>query len=275
MATHTLLEERDPFEAFLKRKMLSEVTINLYMLFLEKMAILLKETEMELNQTIVDAYLDAYPHAIGRAFLKNYLEFKNRRDLIIVKRTGRMPKKETITIPDNELPLIRDMLYSHGDRFGLVFDLTIACALRRQEVLGIKAGDIKIESEDKMFILIKKGKGNKERMVFVPKEIALLVVHYCFNEHLKPVDYLFRSKTNPEKNIDKTSWNRAFKIACLDAVGKDYHPHQLRHTRTTQWFNEGVDIVRIQQRLGHSNIATTRLYINPDNKKELERWSNE
>ena len=126
-----------------------------------------------------------------------------------------------------------------------------------------------------MFILIKKIKGNKDSMVYVKKNIALLLIHYCFNHDLKPSDYLFSSKKHIYKNIDKTAWNKAFSIASYDAVGKKYHPHQLRHTKATEWYNEGVDIVRIQQRLGHSNIATTRLYLNPDNKKELERWSNE
>ena len=56
---------------------------------------------------------------------------------------------------------------------------------------------------------------------------------------------------------------------------KHYFPHQLRMTKATEWFESGVDVTRIKTRLGHENISTTMLYIKPDEKKELELWSNE
>ena len=273
--THSILEETESFKAFLYRKILSPVSVDHYIIYLVKMLELMNETGIELNQIIVNSFLDAYPHGLGRAFLKNYLEFMGRKDLDIPKRTGHVPRKEVATIPPNESELIREKLYNHDERFGLIFDISLGCALRRQEVMSIKAGDIKIEGEDKMFILIKRGKGNKERIVFVPKDIAVLIITFCYNHKLTPADYLFTSKKNIGKILDVTAWNKAFLFACIEAVGKRYHPHQLRHTKSTEWFEKGIDIVRIQQRLGHSSIATTRLYLNPDSKKELERWSNE
>jgi len=268
------LQEKKEFELFLKRKGLSVETLKLYLIYIDKINELIIETGQDLNQLLADAFLDVYPHAIGRAFLKNYLEFKNNTSIRIVKRTGRVAKKEVVIIPPHELELVRDYLYSRNEKFGLLLDVSVNCALRRQEAINIKAGDIKVV-DDNMFILIKKAKGNKERTVFVPKNIAVLIIHYSFANHLKPSDYIFRSSKNPERPIDKTIWNKVFSKATFKTLGKKYHPHQLRHTRATQWFENGIDIVRIQQRLGHSNIATTRLYLNPDNKRELDKWSKE
>ena len=270
----SILQEHENFKSFLIRKGLSLETQKLYLMYVEKMIYILKEADQDLNQDVINIFLDAYPHGVSRAFLKNYLEFKKRKDLEIIKRSGRSPKKETITLTTEELSKVRERLYNHADKYGLLFDLSVACALRRQEVIGIMIKDIKINDDDSMMILIR-GKGNKERRVVVPKEIASLVIHYTFSNWMKPHDYLFRSTTDPDRPMDKTMWNKAFNHASMDAIGKKFHPHQLRHTRATDWFNKGIDIVRIQQRLGHSNIATTRLYLNPDNKKELDKWSKE
>jgi len=38
---------------------------------------------------------------------------------------------------------------------------------------------------------------------------------------------------------------------------------------------EGISVFRIKERLGHADISSTMLYINPDEEKELELWENE
>lgn len=236
----------------------------------------MNELEVEtIDQDIVDAFIQLYNDSIGRAFMKNYLEMKKRRDLYITRPTGRKAKKVVQTIPEEDIEKIRTELYKRDERFGLIFDLSVNCALRRQEVMAIRVQDIKIEKNDKMFIRIVRGKGNKERWVYVPKEIAVLVLTFCIRDNLRNDSFLFRSKLEPEKNLGKKEWNKRFAIASYDATGKKYHPHQLRHTRATEWYKDGIDIFSIQKRLGHSDISTTMLYINPENIQELEKWSNE
>ena len=276
MDNHKLCERND-FELFLIRKGLSNETKKLYMLYYGKLETIMQGVDRELDQEIVNAFLDLYPNIVSRALLKNYMEFKDV-NFKILKVTGRKERKEVETIPYAELQKIRRELYQRDDRFGLIFDLSEGCALRRQEVINIKAEDISTEEIDSklcMFILLKKTKGNKERKVFVPENTAIILIKFMDKNKLLKSSYLFRSNLNPKKHIDKTQWNKAFSKASLDAVGKKYHPHQLRHSKSLEWFNNGVDIVRIQQRLGHSDISTTRLYINPDKLKELEKWSKE
>jgi len=270
-------KEREEFDLFLTRKTLSNETKKLYDLYHRKLLMLLQCTERDLDQEIANSFLDAYPHAISKAFLRNYLEFKDI-SLKIQKRTGTPPKKEIENISEEELIKIRQKLYDHDERFGLIFDLSECCALRRQEVLNIKCADITLPETDgnlAMFIKLKNTKGNKERSVFVLEKIAVKIIEFIAKNNLKTGDYLFRSNGNQEKPIDKTQWNKAFSKASLRATGKKYHPHQLRHNRSLKWYEKGMDIVRIQQRLGHSNISTTRLYINPDKLKELKKWSKE
>jgi integrase len=269
---------RDDFSSFLTRKILSEETKKLYVMYFRKMLYIMEAVERtELDQDIVNAFIDTYPNIVSRAFLRNYLEHCGRTDLIIQKRTGTSPHKEIQQISDDELKRIRKKLYDRDERFGFIFDLSENCALRRQEVINIKGGDVSIKGTDdpKMFIIIKKAKGNKEREVFVPNETSARLLEFMSRKGLKTGSYLFRSNANPQRPMDKTQWNKAFAKASLEATGKKYHPHQLRHHRSLSWFDKGIDIVRIQQRLGHSNIATTRLYINPDKINEMKKWSKE
>jgi len=269
--------EREEFELFLSRKILSNETIKLYTLYYDKFIYLLKATEKDLDQEIANAFLDAYPHAISKAFLKNYSEFRDI-PIKIPKRTGTKEQKEVENIPDDELERIRQKLYDHDIRYGLMFDLSENCALRRQEVINIKCPDIslkEIDGVDCMFIKLKKTKGNKQRSVFVLEKTALQIIKYIADQNLLKDDYLFKSNARQEKPIDKTMWNKAFTKASIEATGKKYHPHQLRHKRSLKWYEKGIDIVRIQQRLGHSNISTTRLYINPDKLTEMKKWSKE
>lgn len=268
----------EEFELFLKRKTCGDVTRKLYLMYLGKIFEIMDATRTDLNQEIVDGFLDAYPHAVGRAFLRNYLEFRHRQDLTIQKKTGTQSRKEVENIPDNELMGIRKALYEHDERYGLLFDVSEGCALRRQEALNIKRGDMRIEKNDDgtpiMFIRLKKTKGERERSVVVPNEVAVKLLHFIGLD--MPNDrYIFRSNADPTRTLDKTMWNKAFTKASLKATGKKYHPHQLRHSRSLKWFDKGIDIVSIQRRLGHSSIATTQIYINPDKLKELEKWSKE
>jgi integrase len=273
-----LLSSLEDFNSFLTRKALSIETKKLYLMYFKKLSWIMGQSCIDLNQAIVDGFLDVYPNIVARAFMRNYLEYRHMSNLIIQKRTGRMQRKEVETISEKDLLKIRTELYVHDERYGLIFDLSEGCALRRQEALNVKASDISIETiegKDNMFILLKKTKGNKERKVFVPNDVAVNLVKFIAENKLTVGSFLFRSNANPEHSIDKTMWNKAFSKASLIATGRKYHPHQLRHSRSLKWFDKGIDIVRIQQRLGHSNIATTRLYINPDNRKELEKWSRE
>ena len=274
----TDLSKAEQFENFLLRKKQMDETRKLYLMYFKKLLILLQGTrDMVMDQDVVNAFIDVYPNNVARAFLKNYLEYKDLH-LTIQKITGRAKQKVVIKIPEHEIELIREGLYRKDERYGLIFDLTEGCALRRQEVLNIKGSDIEVkegEDDSKMFIIIKKAKGNKERWVFVPTSVSIKLYEYLLRKKILTSEFVFKSRVYPERHVEKSWWDRVFSKVAYQVTGKKYHPHQLRHSRSLKWYDNGVDILRIKNRLGHSNISTTMLYINPDNRKELERWSKE
>jgi len=44
-------------------------------------------------------------------------------------------------------------------------------------------------------------------------------------------------------------------------IGVDVHPHMLRHSYAIRLIRNDVDLRRLQQLLGHSNIQTTTVYL--------------
>lgn len=55
---------------------------------------------------------------------------------------------------------------------------------------------------------------------------------------------------------------KAISIAAADAkIMKRVTPHTLRHTNATALLDMGVNVRRIQEHLGHSNLATTEIYL--------------
>lgn len=256
---------------YLKLKGMSQETIKQYNHYYYKLRIALKE--YPLDQNLIDGFILVNKSNLVKSFVKNYLTFIGNKQFEVRKMTGRVEKKKTELIPEEHIIKLREYFYNKEDiKYGLILDLTYSCALRRQEVLGIKAGDFswierKEDPNAPIKLIIKKGKGNKQRFVIVPNLLMEAIRLYIQEKNIKAGEKLFK--------INSYTWWEVFNEACLKLFNKPYKPHALRHTKASNWWSSGIDIVRIQQRLGHSNISTTRLYISPDEETELKKWRDE
>jgi integrase/recombinase XerD len=63
---------------------------------------------------------------------------------------------------------------------------------------------------------------------------------------------------------------RTLKGIAQKAGVKDATLHKFRHTYATRLLESGADIVTVQKLLGHSDIDTTRQYLNPDEALKRE-----
>lgn len=56
-------------------------------------------------------------------------------------------------------------------------------------------------------------------------------------------------------------------------TGLNVHPHLLRHTHATMYYQQTKNIKQVQERLGHSQIQTTmNLYLHPSDEEIRENW---
>jgi len=117
-----------------------------------------------------------------------------------------------------------------------------------------------IEEEGKVFLRVRSGKGQKERLVpVIDKEVAWELLKLSKE---KGKDFLFGVKAGTLKDY-------AYKVK--RASGVDFHSHRLRHTLATRLLAKGISIDVVQKVLGHASINTTRRYAEtlPERVKEL------
>lgn len=115
-------------------------------------------------------------------------------------------------------------------------EISFFTGLRLNEVLSLKAEDI----EGNTIKVI--GKGNKFRLAYIPQTKKELIEN-------------FKSFTISENYIMVTV-NRISK-----RIGKPFSFHSLRHSFAINIVKKGGNISTLQKLLGHSNLATTSIYL--------------
>lgn len=149
-----------------------------------------------------------------------------------------------------------------------MLELLYGTGLRISEMLDLKLTDVDFEN----CIVRCFGKGSKERIVPIGEYIIDALNNYLENgrnsliNKKKISDYLFLN--NRGGRISRFSFFKILKKLLREKeIKKDVSPHSLRHSFATHMLENGADLRSIQELLGHSDIATTRIYTHITNKK--------
>jgi integrase/recombinase XerC/integrase/recombinase XerD len=169
------------------------------------------------------------------------------------------PDKKPAFLTEEELKRVSEAMGSIPKHVRLAFETMLWTGLRVSEVASLTGEDV-IEEEGKVFLRVRSGKGQKERLVPVmEKEVAWELLRLSKEKGKGP---LFGVKAGTLKDY-------AYKVK--RASGVDFHCHRLRHTLATKLLAKGVSIDVVQKVLGHASINTTRRYAEtlPERVKEL------
>jgi site-specific recombinase XerD len=143
------------------------------------------------------------------------------------------------------------------------------CGLRLSELLSLKEKDFNWvtwrQDKTKFGHLTFVGKGNKERMVYVPPDLMAGIEAYIQK-------YVMRTSDEGEGEaklfrVSKTYFEELVRNNSKEAIKRRIKVHTLRHSFSSWLYDKGLDIVKLQQLLGHQSIATTQLYTHISNKK--------
>ena len=133
--------------------------------------------------------------------------------------------------------------------------------MRQAELVGLKESQV-----DKSYNQIKVlGKGNKERVIPVSRELIDLLDRYMKDKRKELEQYSAEHLLVNEKGkklYPKYVYNTVKKYLSQKDVTtiNKRSPHVLRHTFATHLMNNGADINAVKELLGHSSLAATQIY---------------
>ncbi len=127
--------------------------------------------------------------------------------------------------------------------------------LRLNELLSLRVKDL---HWDRNQVLVKGGKGKKDRMVMLSQTLKEILVLY-FNEY-QPIYWLFEGAEHGKPYSSKSVQKVVRKAARLAGITRRVTTHTLRHCFATHLLDRGTDVRFIQELLGHKDIRTTLVY---------------
>ena len=191
------------------------------------------------------------------------------------------------------LPETQDILWPARDK-ALVLTMYSA-GLRISELVSLSMKRLTGNMEGAKIT----GKGGKERMVFFSEEARAALMDYLPEREAKiknlslntshkgtktqrktrnlqntpkPLclrafvrgslendDALFVSEKGRPLSVSGTRWIIT-QYAQVSGLGKNIHPHSLRHSFATHLVNSGCDVRIVQEMLGHASLSTTQRY---------------
>jgi site-specific recombinase XerD len=127
--------------------------------------------------------------------------------------------------------------------------------LRARECVELQVQDLDVPGRR---LLVREGKGRKDRVVYMTAVAADAVVKYLEHMPHPATGPLWLRRSGRPITYQ---WLHARMVALGQAAGGvDLTPHRLRHTLATRLLNAGMEITRIQKLLGHQEINTTMVY---------------
>lgn len=180
------------------------------------------------------------------------VEYKDRRYL----KKGEIEK---IIFTVNESTGLRDTLISKRNR--LIIYLGIYCGLRRGEFMNLLLSDIDIERK----ILTVRGsisKSKVSRVIPLKGKLVVLLKDYLLERKSKGYDTPYLLISSRDKNKHFTYNGLKHLVEKIRRVSKtNFHVHLLRHTFAVNMINQGCDIAKLKQLMGHSDIRMTMVYL--------------
>jgi site-specific recombinase XerD len=203
--------------------------------------------------------------------LRSFLKFCAKIDIPALTadkiELSRTHRKQVTFLNQEELDRIfaqPDLNTLIGIRDRAILELLFSSGLRVSELTGLDKDHINLKRREFMV----RGKGQKDRPIFISPDAAKWIEHYLNRreDNVKPlfIRYSGSKQVDLSGNFHRLTSRSIQRIvsryALLAGITKHVSPHTLRHSFATDLLMNGGDLRAVQAMLGHSNISTTQIY---------------
>ena len=150
-----------------------------------------------------------------------------------------------------------------GKRDAGIIALAYCGGLRRQELANLQVADLN-DKDDEIEITIKRGKGRKDRILFLNNGGADALRDYLSVRGSLPGALFWSSfkggKLVPDSKMTDQAIYARIRWCAKKAGVKSLTPHDMRRSFVSDMLDAGVDISTVAAMAGHSSVATTQRY---------------
>ncbi|HBV96308.1 MAG TPA: hypothetical protein DEF36_04595 [Desulfotomaculum sp.] len=208
--------------------------------------------------------------------LRHFFNFLNSRNLTLFSGNELFPviftnKRERI-LSFYSIEEIRRIVSAidrgtpYGKRDFAVVLLAAELGIRSGDIIRLKMSDLHWEHDTIEFVQYKTKVFNQLPLL---ENIKYALIDYLKNGRPESdFDYVFIGIKNGGKPLTNTcvhhTVSKYFKKAGVDISERKHGPHAMRHSLASSMLHNNTPMHVIKEVLGHSNINTTRMYLNID-----------
>lgn len=187
-----------------------------------------------------------------------------------IKIPQKLPRYMTLEEAQEFLQIVRQS-QAYGIRNYAIFLLLLQAGLRVNELIQLRIRDCDLQEETIRVM----GKGNKERILYLTEATREAIRQYLLTREEVSYDeplFVNRNGVPFSRRALKDIFDNLLKKTSMK--DKELSNHKLRHTCMTLLMQQGVDLRIIQDIAGHSDIATTQIYLHvnqEDLRREMEK----
>lgn len=211
----------------------------------------------------VNTYLAAIKGVCKEAWILHQIDVEAYQHIKDVKgvQGSRLPKGRALQ-PEEVKLLLRacdDDDQKLGLRDGAMLAVLAGCGLRRAEIVNLDVASL--VRKDRILKVI--GKGNKERIAFIPAGAWTRLNAWLDAADLQDGPMFTRIRRHGAMTSERMSSQSVYHILherSLQAGIENVAPQDLLRTYATTLFDRGIDIITVKDNLGHTGITTTQHY---------------
>jgi len=242
-------------------------TIKTYLFYNQKFLEFTSKAPEDIEEQDIKNYMSQlleqaspYSAKLARAAISFYYnELKGKNFKIVVPK---LPKKLPVVLTKEEVQKMLKL--TENPKHLLILKCLYSCGLRLSELTNLKLEDLEL---GKNMGWVRGGKGGKDRLLLLGKELSKDIKHYATTNNLTK-GYLFSGRN--ERISGRSVQKIVDEAARRASINKHVSPHKLRHSFATHLLEAGVDIRKIQELLGHSDLSTTQIYTKVSTKELMK-----